>query len=58
MMGWRSRLRGGAEWDAFSPWRRFLCYLSRPGVTKAIKRQFKKRDRKLERQRIRDELHG
>ena len=46
MMGWRTKLRGGAEWDVFSNWRRLLCYLQHPGITKRIKRQHNKRIRR------------
>ncbi len=46
-MGHKAKLRGGAEWDAFSRRaKRILCYLNRPGVCKAIKRAFNKRQRR------------
>lgn len=41
----RAKLKGGAEWDCFSRWRKLLCYMSKPGVTKSIKRGFNKRQR-------------
>ena len=33
------------EVDAFGNWRKFLCYLGRPGVIKKIKRAYNKRVR-------------
>ena len=55
MMGHRTKLKGGDEWDAFSPWRKLLCYLSRPGVPKSIKRKYNKRVRQEEKAEIYDE---
>ena len=46
MMGWRTKLSGGDEHDAFSRWRRWLCYLSRPGVVRAIKAKHNRRARR------------
>ena len=46
MMGHSTKLKGGDEWDAFSGWRKYLCYLSRAGVVKRIKRGYNKRMRK------------
>lgn len=34
------------EEDAYSGWRRVLCYIQRPGVRKAIKRRTHKRERR------------
>jgi len=45
-MGHKEKLKGGAEFDVVSKWRHYLCYLSRPGVVKSIKRQMNKRHRK------------
>jgi len=43
----RIPLKGGDEFDCFSSVRRrIFCYLSKPGVTKKIKRQYNKRFRK------------
>lgn len=49
MLGHRAKLKGGGEWDVFSRWRRVLCYTSRSGVCKRVKRQFNKRQRKAAR---------
>ena len=38
-------LKGGCEVDAFTPWRKLLCYMQRPGVVKKIKRAYNKRVR-------------
>lgn len=38
--------KGGEEWDCFTGWRKMLCYMKRPGVTKSIKRKYNKRLRK------------
>jgi hypothetical protein len=54
--GHRERLKGGAEQDAFSGWRRVLCYMRKPGVVAGIKRQFNKRVRRISRAEIRQEL--
>ena len=42
----RIPLKGGAEWDALTSARNFYCYLSKPGVTKSIKKGYNKRFRK------------
>ena len=42
----RIKLRGGDEYDALTPARKFYCYLSRSGVAKKIKRGYNKRFRK------------
>ena len=34
------------EYDAFTPWRKVLCYMQRPGVAKKFKRSYNKRVRK------------
>lgn len=41
------------EHDAYTAWRKMLCYLGRPGVVKAIKRRTHKRERREARQAIR-----
>lgn len=38
-------MKGGDEYDAFGSWRKYLCYLSRSGVAKRIKRKYNKRVR-------------
>lgn len=46
----------GAEWD-LGYWRRFLCYMQRPGVTKSIKRASHRHDRRTaKRAAIREQL--
>ncbi len=50
----RIPLKGGAEFDALTSWRRVLCYLDRPGVAKKIKRKYNKRFRAHAKQ----ELHA
>jgi hypothetical protein len=45
-----------AEQDAFSRyWRRYYCYLRRPGVVAGIKRQANKRERREAKTEIRQE---
>ena len=46
MMGHREKIKGGDEYDAFTNWRRVLCYTRRPGVTKSIKAKFSRRVRR------------
>jgi hypothetical protein len=50
MMGHREKMTNGAEYDVFSSWRKYLCYTSKPGVCKKIKRQFNKRVRRQAKQ--------
>ena len=47
----RIKMKGGDEYDAFSSWRKYLCYLSRAGVTKRIKRKYNKRVRQEAKQK-------
>lgn len=44
MMGHRETLKGGAEFDALTRWRKLMHW--RPGEVKAIKRAFWKRQRR------------
>ncbi|MCW2901557.1 MAG: hypothetical protein JWO67_3822 [Streptosporangiaceae bacterium] len=46
MMGHRTPNMTGAEWDTLAG-RRFYCYLQRAGVTAGIKRQMRRRERRL-----------
>lgn len=39
------QIRDAGEQDAYTPWRRYLCYLQRAGVVKSIKRRTHKRER-------------
>lgn len=45
-MGWRSKLKGGDEWDVVTGWRKVLCYTRRPGVCKDVKRRIRRRERR------------
>lgn len=44
MMGHREQMKGGAEFDAFTCWRKMMRW--RPGEVKAVKRGFWKRQRR------------
>jgi hypothetical protein len=46
------KLKGGAEWDALTRWRKWYVYLGKSGVAKSIKRQYNKRFRKYGKQDI------
>lgn len=41
------------EQDAYTPWRKVLCYLQYPGVVKKIKRKTHRRERREAKQAIR-----
>ena len=41
----RRRIITADEQDAYTVWRKWYCYLQRPGVVKAIKRRTHKRER-------------
>ena len=45
----------GGEWDAFTDWRKVLCYLQRAGVRKAIKRDSHRKDRAVGKAQIREQ---
>lgn len=45
-MGRRAVAGNGLEQDAFTGWRKVLCYMDRPGVVKKVKRMANKRDRR------------
>lgn len=47
MMGRRLPLRTAAEYDTVGWMRKYLCYLSKPGVTAGIKRQIRRRERRV-----------
>jgi hypothetical protein len=49
------QIKGMPEEDAFTRWRHVLCYLQRPGVRSAIKRQARRRERREARASIRKE---
>ena len=42
----RRRIATGDEQDAYTGWRKFYCYLQRPGAVKAIKRATHRRERR------------
>lgn len=42
----RRRIATWAEEDAYTAWRRYYCYLQRPGAVKAIKRATHRRERR------------
>lgn len=44
-----------AEEDAYTPWRKVLCYLQRPGAVKVIKRGTHRRVRREAKAEIRRE---
>lgn len=45
------------DYDAFTPWRKLLCYTQRPGVTKSIKRTYNRRARARERRQLKQADH-
>jgi len=50
----RRPVRDMAEQDAFTGWRRVLCYMQRPGVRSGIKQSARRRERREARREIRD----
>ena len=48
-------IKNADEEDAFTRWRHFYIYLSRPGVTSSIKRRARRRERHEAKQEIRKE---
>lgn len=54
MMGTRGKLNG-TEVDAFTGWKKYYSYLTRPGVRKWIKRHFWRKQRAAERSKDRQE---
>lgn len=53
-MGRRKRT-GGGEHDAYSGWRKVLCYLQRAGAVKSIKAETHRRERRVAKVEIRRE---
>lgn len=47
------QIKNADEHDAYTPWRRVLCYMRRPGVVKTIKRRTHKRERAEARRELR-----
>jgi hypothetical protein len=58
MISQRIPLKGGAEQDVFSAWRKVLCYTRRSGVCSAIKRQYAKRMRQVHKREVRDAIEA
>ena len=52
MMGHKGKLKGGFEYDALTGWRKVLCYMQRPGIAKAAKAKYNRRQRRLARAQI------
>jgi len=46
MMGHKEKLKDGAEYDVVTGWRNVMCYTSRAGVCKKIKKQMNRRIRR------------
>jgi hypothetical protein len=44
-MGGNRRMVTAEEFDAYTSWRKFYCYLQRAGAVKSIKRMTHKRER-------------
>lgn len=51
----RQAVKGYAEQDAYTSWRKFYCYLQRAGAVKAIKRETHRRLRREGKAEIRRE---
>jgi len=41
------KFKSSGEWDALTSAKKFYCYLTKPGISKRIKRIYNKRFRKL-----------
>jgi hypothetical protein len=52
----RRAITGWAEQDAYTPWRKFYCYLQRAGAVKSIKRMTHRRERREAKREIRTDL--
>lgn len=48
----KRRMRSADEYDAFTRWRKWYCYLARPGVVAKIKRGANQRERATERRAL------
>lgn len=42
----RRAIKGWMEQDAYTDWRKYLCYMQRPGMVKKVKRYTHKRERR------------
>jgi hypothetical protein len=56
MMGHKGQMKGAFEYDALTRWRKVHCYMDRPGVAKAAKANYNRRQRRLSRAQIRNEM--
>lgn len=56
MMGHREQMKSGGEYDAFTGWRKLLCYMQRPKVRHSIKKKFSRRVRKEAKKIVGDEI--
>lgn len=56
MMGHREKLKGGDEYDALTPWHRFLAWNSTP--RSEIKKRFRRRVRRSKKVELRKEYMG
>ena len=56
MMGHRTALKGGMEYDVLTRWRKFINM--NPGVAKLVKRKYNKRVRSNEKSSIRVQIHS
>lgn len=52
----RRQMKDWAEYDAYTSWRQFYCYLQRAGAVKSIKRMTHRRERRESKAEIRREL--
>jgi hypothetical protein len=50
-------IKGSAEQDAYTAWRRLYCYTQRAGVVKSIKRMTHKRERRESKRWIEEQLN-
>jgi hypothetical protein len=56
MMGHRTALKGGMEYDVLTRWRKVMNM--NPGVAKLVKRKYNKRVRSNEKSSIRVQIHS
>lgn len=40
-------MKTAAEYDVLTRWRRFLCWTQRAGATSAVKRRYRRRERRV-----------
>ena len=49
-------MKNGEEYDAYTNWRKYLCWTSRPGAVKSVKRRTHKRERREAKRWIEEQL--